>query len=233
MKNHSTIFSQSSRWNIISNYVKQAKHSKLQQNFSYSSHFLLALGIKCQQISTVWLSETKAFYIPSQMQSVDTLYQTKFHESREKETDNLMAGRDHNQLQSSWNVYLSNEGRWAIYMFKIRDPKVGEGERKKRNSSINKGRRPSWIRSNLKFLCQKSIHWRPVSKINSFSEETLKWARRKHSFAPTRTNPLTTGMLLLKRSWFTGIWPGWWAKERKERSAGEKPRIPLAWGGTR
>ena len=87
------------------------------------------------------------------MQSVDTLYQTKFQESREKETNNLMGSRDHNnQLQSSWDLHLSNEGRWAIYIFKIRDPKVEEGERKKRNSSINKGRRPGWVRGNLKFI---------------------------------------------------------------------------------
>lgn len=133
------------------------------------------------------------------MPSVDTLYQTKFRKQRK--TDNLMAGRNHNQLQSSWDLYLSNEGRWAIYMLKIRHPKMGEGERKERNSFVNKGRRPGWIRGTLKFLSKINILKACLKdKQNSFSEETLKWARRKHSFAPTRTNPLTTDMLLLKRS---------------------------------
>ena len=48
---------------------------------------------------------------------------------------------------------------------------------------------------------------------------------KEHSFAPTRTNPETTGMLLQDLRAF-GL--EWWAKERKEGSV----RISEAWGGT-
>lgn len=49
-----------------------------------------------------------------------------------------MTRRNHNQLQSGWDLYLGNEGSWVIYMFKIQDPK-GVGGLKKRYSSINNG----------------------------------------------------------------------------------------------
>lgn len=134
------------------------------------------------------------------MPSVDTLYQTKFRKQRK--TDNLMAGRNHNQLQSSWDLYLSNEGRWAIYMLKIRHSKVGEGERKEREQFHKQRKKARLDKRHFKISLSKISILKAClkDKQNSFSEETLKWARRKHSFAPTRTNPLTTGMLLLKRS---------------------------------
>lgn len=55
-------------------------------------------------------------------------------------------------------------------------PRWERGRERKENSFINKGRRPGWIRGTLKFLCQKSVYWRPVSKINKIASQRKLWS---------------------------------------------------------
>lgn len=63
------------------------------------------------------------------------MYQTKFPKSRVGELGEgekqPMADRNYNQLHLNWDLYLGNEGRWAIYLydFKILRREVGR-ERK-------------------------------------------------------------------------------------------------------
>lgn len=57
----------------------------------------------------------------------------------ERKKGNLMAGSNHNQLYSSWDLYPGKEGRWAIYScVLIQDPKLGGGKKKKRNTVTEK-----------------------------------------------------------------------------------------------
>lgn len=160
------------------------------------------------------------------MQNVDTLYQSKFPKSRVEKKDNLMAGSNHNQLHSSWDLHPGKGGRWAIYPY-VPKWDISQGgrweEQGKKYSSINKASKPGWRRGNLKYLIIKTTHTEGLShKQNSFSRETLKWARRKHSFAPTRAHPLSTSILFTESVMIYGPWAPMLATggERRVRGRG-------------
>lgn len=68
------------------------------------------------------------------------------------------------------------KGRWAIlYVQNSRSPGERRGEKEKKHSYINIGR-PGWTWGNFQFLCKKSIHWRPVSKINKTASQRKLWS---------------------------------------------------------
>lgn len=78
-----------------------------------------------------------------------------------------MACRTHNQLQPGWVLYLDNKGRWTIYMYKIQDPKGGEGAEKE--DTIQQTRMTTRLdeRQSKISYCQESTK-APTQRYNSF-----------------------------------------------------------------
>lgn len=126
--------SQSLRWNItISNCVcKTSKKLKilLQQNFSCSEITLFALNAHKFELGGFQKSKHSIFHLKAKCGHCIKLSFLKALKNKRTPTKKTttkqttwQAGITTSWLQSSWNLYLTNKGTWAICKSKFKIPR--------------------------------------------------------------------------------------------------------------